>query len=548
MGTSASGWAVTLPKLRLCILSQSLTLRGHFGPESAIPRRFDPSRVDFARILTIRRGFSHSEGSFPAGALSPRIRSWDTVSALRQHSGLGLDPNSRVLFGSLFLWEIGYGLYAYFLTVHMMNLGATGAQIGLLLSIQGLIRILVFLPAGMLSDHFSRRTIIIATTAITVPATLSFAIAQDWWQLLPGLALLVLGNLGTPAFSSYISESSRGGNQARTFAMVYTVGPSIAMVIAPLAGGVVADTSSLRLVFVLSALFGLFSAVALTRLTELPPAPAMEVRATYRAALSLPVVRAVALLQFAILGVLAIGTTLLPNYLTEAYGLSLREIGVLGSIGAIGGVALSLGVGRIQWMTALRTIALAVLGIGFLCLVVQLSGNPAVLAIAFLGRGGLMVAWALFAAVLAETVPSALQPRAFASAELLGAIGFGFAPLLAGALFDWRIAAPLTVTWLLAPLLAYAALRVEDRFQPSATPRPGDTAHESRRHDVVRTTRKETHDSARRSVRQSVRDRFHRRFGSERGNPIGTRHHPRRVLAGGTRSTSAPGRSVPDCH
>jgi MFS family permease len=395
---------------------------------------------------------------------------------------LGLSRDASLLFWGLFCWEFGFGLYMYLMTLYMESLGASSVQIGFLVGTQGLARFLMYLPAGIIAERYSRRLIIVWTTFITVPAVLSFAVAQTWWHLLPGLILFVGGNLGTPAFSSYIAEAG-APNRARAFALIYTVGPSIALIVSPVAGGWIADLVSLRVIFYLSAIAFLIATAIMWQLSERPLSNQGTANTSYLEAFREPIIRAVSLLQLAVLAALGLGTTLLPNYLHDVRGISLADIGNFGSIAALGSVILSVAVGRSAWLTAIRAIAIATLSVGLLCAITLLTEHLWVLAIAFLGRGGLMVAWSLFAAVLSDTTPVRLQARAYAIAELLGSIGFGLAPFAAGALYDWRKGSPLLATALAAPALAAAALWIERRFvRPAmaarlseAEPAPGVT-------------------------------------------------------------------------
>ncbi len=389
---------------------------------------------------------------------APRFR-----RLLPQHRSLGLSRDASLLFWGLFCWEFGFGLYMYLMTLYMESLGASSVQIGFLVGTQGLARFVMYLPAGIIAERYSRRLIIVWTTFVTVPAVLSFAIAQTWWHLLPGLILFVCGNLGVPAFSSYIAEAG-APNRARAFALIYTVGPSVALIVSPVAGGWLADLVSLRVVFYLSAVAFLISTAIMWQLSERPLANQGPVNTSYLEAFRVPVIRAIGFLQLAVLAVLGVGTTLLPNYLHDVRGISLAAVGNFGSIAALGSVILSVAVGRSPWLTAIRAIAIATLSVGLLCIITLVTGNLWILAIAFMGRGGLMVAWSLFAAVLSETVPVRLQARAYAIAELLGSIGFGLAPFAAGVLYDWRRGAPLLVTALASPVLAAAALWIERRF------------------------------------------------------------------------------------
>src|SRR6185312_6854952 len=101
-----------------------------------------------------------------------------------------------------------------------------------------------------------------------------------------------------------------------------------------------------------------------------------------------PAVRWVALLMFAVLAACTLGVTFLPNYLEDVHHFSLAAIGRLFSIAAIGTVLISQISGRIRWITPPRGIAIATLAVAFACVMTVLTGNPWILAAAFLGRGG----------------------------------------------------------------------------------------------------------------------------------------------------------------
>jgi MFS family permease len=392
---------------------------------------------------------------------------------------LGLDRDVTRLFWALSIFNFGFGLYAYLFTIYLEDLGATAFQIGLLVGVQGLLRIAINLPAGVLVERFSRRKIIVWTTLIAVPAALIYAIAQDWWQVLPGMLLIVLGNLGTPAFSSYLAEAPSPRDRGRAFSMVYVVGPSVALALAPVTGGWLAGALSFRAVFFTSAATFLVATLILMRLPERPPLKHTGPAASYRDAAAVPVIRALGILQFAVLAILMIGTTLLPNYLKDVHQIGVGAIGWFGSIAAIGSATLSLVVSRVKVMTTIRTIGIAPICVGLLCLVTLLTGNPILLAIAFLGRGGFMVAWSLFAAVLSDTVQPKLLSRSFAFTEFLGSIGLALAPFAAGALYDWRRGAPLVITCLATPVLAGLAFWVERRYvKPAIAARHAETTAE----------------------------------------------------------------------
>jgi MFS family permease len=386
---------------------------------------------------------------------------------------LGLGRDTAILFWGLVVYDLGLGLYTYLFPIFLEDeLGASATQIGLLLGVQGIFRILVNIPGGIIAERYSRRWIIVLTTLVTVPATVVYILSGSWWHALPGMLLFICANMGTPSFSSYLAEAGSETDRGRAFAMVYVVGPSVALAVSPAIGGWLAEATSFKTVLAFTTLFSIFSTVIFLGLSERRAVVHAGSSVGYRDVFNIPVVRAVGLLQFTLLGAIAIGVTLLPNYLKDVHGLSVGSVGWFGSIAAVGSTILSLTIGRIKWVTPIRAIAISCLCVGMLCLLTLSSGNIVILAMAFLGRGGFSVAWALFAALLSETVMPRMQGRAFAIAEFMGAIGFGLAPFAAGALYDWQRDSTLIVTLTASPILAGLTIWVGRRYvRPAAEAR-----------------------------------------------------------------------------
>jgi hypothetical protein len=170
------------------------------------------------------------------------------------------------------------------------------------------------------------------------------------------------------------------------------------------------------------------------------------------------------LLQFIVLGMLAIGITLLPNFLQDVHHLNIGEIGRLGAIAPVGSILLSTAISRIRWFSLNRGIALATFSIGTICAVSLLTGNIWILSLFYLTRGGFMVASSLFTAAAGELAPERLRGRTFALADFMGGAGFGLAPFAAGALYAIRPGVPLFVTAAPAPFLVLLILWVEPRY------------------------------------------------------------------------------------
>lgn len=376
----------------------------------------------------------------------------------------GLGRDATWLFYAMFFWGVGYGTYAAIQTLFIKSLGGSDIQIGLLIGIQGVVRVAITLPSGILADKFSRRKIIVWAAVASAPACVIAGLAQTWQQLLPGLILLLIGNVGTPATTAYIAQISTTADRARNFTLIYTVSPAIGLIAAPAFGGWLAQHFTMRLIYFASAVIYLVAALLFSRISDRPLLPHEHSEPSYREAIREPAVRWVALLMFAVLAACTMGVTFLPNYLQDVHRYSVGAIGRLFSIAAAGTVLISQTSGKIRWITPPRGIAIATLGVAISCVTTILTGSPWILAIAFLGRGGFMVAWTLIYVTLGDVTPDRLRARAFAFSDFLGGIGVGLTPFAAGAIYGWNHHAPLLLLGLVAPLIAIGAFTLERRL------------------------------------------------------------------------------------
>jgi MFS family permease len=314
------------------------------------------------------------------------------------------------------------------------------------------------------ADRYSRRFMIWGATSLSVPSVLVYLISDTWWHLLPGLVLGALANVSVPAISSYTAEAAPPRDRVRAFAMVYTVGPSAALIVAPIIGGWLSEATSLQFLFLPTAILYALGTAVFWLISERPHAPRAErPSSSYGDAIRNHSVLMASLLQMLVLFILTMGITFIPNYLQDEHGASLAQIGQFGAIGAVGSILLSMSVGRMKWLSPTRGIALASGAIGLVCLATVLVSELWLLAMFFLLRGGFNVAWSLFAAVLGDTVPERLRGRSFAMAEFLGGIGFALAPFVAGPLYGIDPKLPLIVTAVGAPALIVLTMIFEKR-------------------------------------------------------------------------------------
>lgn len=377
----------------------------------------------------------------------------------RWQFGLGRE-NGLALWGMVFL-EGSFAAYMPIWTLFMEELGAPIALIGLLLGFGGVIRFFVLLPTASIAKRIGAKRLLIISRFISVIGIGTAAFAQSWPWLMPAMIGIAAGSMAFPIVLSHVAANA-GKERVRAFALVVTIGPSVAFLIAPLISSGLIALFDLRAPFVASALFSLISILIFTRIKSTHN-PVEEERETvagesYRSALSVPQVRTVLLLKFSTVFSLGLGSQLIPNYLREAGGYSDDLISLLTALSAIGSIGFGFLVVRNQRFASspLRGAAIAVTGVsvGYL-LFLQPDILPVIVA-GFILRGGLFASIALFSSALGDVTPDRNHHHVFTLSEILIVAGFTLSPIVAGLLFNIWPALPLVVAvGLSLPLIGF---------------------------------------------------------------------------------------------
>lgn len=377
---------------------------------------------------------------------------------------------------AMFFLEGSFTSYFLLLPLYVAQLGANPTQVGLVIGAWGFMRLVLLLPSGLLVDRLPPVRLIIAMRAMSILGLLVAAVIPVWWLLPVALLFMACGNVAFPAISAVIAGASDEEGRARAFTINYTVVPAIATIIAPAVSGALAEATSLRASLLLAAALSTVSVVIISRLTPQPPPSRDEAPASYRETLAFRPIRTICLLQLVTLLILTTGTTLVPNFLHDVHGVEFSQIGQLGSIAAIGSVLLGLLFGRLRpFKQPLLGITVATALSASASAMLLIADGMSLFALAFLLRGGYMVAWSLFVAALGNLAPPRLYGRAFALSEICAVLGLAVAPFLAGPLYDWRPTAPLIVALIgslplvgLLALFTYRARRAESLGQQAS--------------------------------------------------------------------------------
>ncbi|CAN5884301.1 hypothetical protein BH24CHL4_BH24CHL4_25360 [soil metagenome] len=390
---------------------------------------------------------------------------------------LGLpQPIVPVFWGLLFL-EATFGAYASIWPLWIERLGAPIAIVGFVLGVGGFLRLFVLAPSAAIADRFGYRRTIVMARLVAVAGFIGAAFSTHWTQLILVVVAFAVGEMIFPLVQTIVAAEA-GDQRMRSFALVFNVGPSIALAISPLIAALLVALLGLRSAFVLGAIFSAISVYFFTRIVEPAVQAPVENAApvSYQSALREPGVRLVGGLLLVTIFSLSLGVSFIPTFLEDVRRFEPAEIAALGALPAIGSAVYGLGVARIRTLQRLPFIAAAI-SVGLMSitfLVMRETAFLPVLAVAFLLRGGLFATWATLISALGELAPPRLRSRSFAILEMIGGLAFSLGPMAAGLLYARRETWPFDVATVFAILLVpvYVLAQRKANAMPRVSPVP----------------------------------------------------------------------------
>ena len=180
------------------------------------------------------------------------------------------NKNVLILFFSMIVVMLGFGLVIPILPFYVKSFGAGGSELGALMSIYGILQF-IFAPIwGGLSDRYGRKPILMLGILGNAISQLLFGLSTQLWMLFAARTMAgMLSSATLPTAMAYIgdstSEDERGGGMGMIGAAM-----GIGMVLGPGMGGLLAGRS-LSLPFFLAAALSM-AALILVAVT-LPEAP-----------------------------------------------------------------------------------------------------------------------------------------------------------------------------------------------------------------------------------------------------------------------------------
>ncbi len=143
-----------------------------------------------------------------------------------------------VIFFTVFLDLLGFGLIIPVLPVFAKDLGAGNIEIGMIAGIYSLMNFLVAPLWGSLSDRYGRRPIIMMSIAITASAYLLFGFTTSIILLFISRMMSGVGAANLSVAQAYISDVSSSENRAKSMGLIGAAF-GLGFIFGPLVGGMV---------------------------------------------------------------------------------------------------------------------------------------------------------------------------------------------------------------------------------------------------------------------------------------------------------------------
>jgi len=379
-----------------------------------------------------------------------------------------------VLFLTIFLDLMGFGLIIPILPTYAKTLGATDAMVGLLGTSFSIMQFIFASFWGGLSDRFGRRPIMLISIAIMVVAYVLFANATVLWLLFATRLLKGFGAANLSVAQAYISDVVPQKDRTKAFGVIgaafglgFIFGPSIGGIINEFYGvaGVGYFAACLgTLNFILAWLFLKESLVEKSDSIELFPNPFKDlVRFKH-----IPEVNALFTINFVyVLGfsMMQITATLLW---AEHFGLSEMHIGYTFAYVGLLAVIIQGGlIGKFNSWFGERNL----LVIGTLLAAIGLFGMPFVptehfslelVCMTFLSLGNALLTPTV-SSLLSSFAPEGMQGKILGTNQSVGSLARVVGPAVGGVAHGWHFSYPYLLAGSISLIVSVLAVRLRKK-------------------------------------------------------------------------------------
>ena len=260
-----------------------------------------------------------------------------------------LTPIMRWFMFAMVLANIAGSMYGILLPIYLTELGASVVQVGLVFTLSSMLILVLQLFGGWVSDSIGRlRAIAIGSVGGVIGFALML-LANSWETMLIAIAVSQIPYaLVGPSFGAFIAENSAVADRGRVYGITETI-YQITGVIGPPLGGFIAGFYGFKPMLFVAAIFytiaaGLRIWMATTMRSPDEPSPQKLTVKSFKSSLFLMIGMilggGVVTWIFITDGVwdiaFRLSNELQPLYLEQIAGISIIQIGLLGSVFSIG--------------------------------------------------------------------------------------------------------------------------------------------------------------------------------------------------------------------
>lgn len=372
---------------------------------------------------------------------------------------------------SLLTWGVGEGLFAHFQSLYLEQLGAAPERIGQVLAVAGLLMTVGHLPTGRLVDRWGPRGLMWAGWGVGTAGAVCMAAARSLPVFTVGIWLYHLSIFVMVPLQAYLSLVRGTWSLGRV--LTFTSGAfNLGTILGPRVGGWVAQHWGMERVYALAAALFVASTLLVLQVRPHPwqrpraaddadPTPGW--RATWAA---IPAaVRGYWLWLLVVFTLAMLPQPLIANFLHEARGLVVAQIGDLGTLNALGATLANFGLGL---LTPGLGLGLTVVAQAAAAGMVWWGRGMGPYRGAYFLFGSLRAARPLAQAQVQARVPAENRGLAMGVTETVTGLSVTLAAALAGALYAREPALLFA-----GPVLAVALLPLGALLRRAGVTRPG---------------------------------------------------------------------------
>ena len=358
---------------------------------------------------------------------------------------LSLLTQNRVLL-LLFILNILFAFNMNLVTplqpLFIENLGANVLEIGLVISLQGLVSTILMIPSGLFMRKIGEKRMLLISSSISMISLLFYTFSRGWQELLPWA--IMYGSIFSTFIvtrMSIIADHSSTENRATTYGLMNMTW-SFGILLGPLIAGLLVDTYGWNPLFYLASFISVLSLIPalflkgdkiIIKESDKKEDPLLAFDSN-----PLRVISLFFLMQFAMCAGMGVINITIPLYLIEVFSTSATQVGLFISVGVgLSTLLTQIPSGLIADKFGNKKVMLYCASItALLYLLAPLIGNYLLLVVVYmLINASWSMTWPSSVAYLVDSVPKSKRSIAISIRQTAIRLGFTIGPLIGGYLW-----------------------------------------------------------------------------------------------------------------